>query len=98
MYRARSPIHFTERINSPLLVLQGLDDQVVPRAQAEHLVAALRDRRIPHAYLPFAGEGHGFRIAANITRSYEAELSFFGQVFGFEPADGFEPVKVERGD
>ena len=61
LYRARSPIHFTERISCPLLVLQGLDDQVVPRAQAEQLVAALHERRIPHAYLPFAGEGHGFR-------------------------------------
>jgi dipeptidyl aminopeptidase/acylaminoacyl peptidase len=95
LYRARSPIHFTERISCPLLVLQGLDDQVVPRAQAEQLVAALHERRIPYAYLPFAGEGHGFRDAANITRALEAELSFYGQVFGFDVADAFEPVSVE---
>jgi dipeptidyl aminopeptidase/acylaminoacyl peptidase len=95
LYRARSPIHFTERISCPLLVLQGLDDHVVPRAQAEQLVAALHEREIPYAYLPFAGEGHGFRSAANITRALEAELSFYGQVFGFEVADDFEPVSVE---
>jgi dipeptidyl aminopeptidase/acylaminoacyl peptidase len=95
VYRARSPIHFTDQINCPLIVMQGLDDMVVPRAQAEQLVAALRDRHIPHAYLPFPGEGHGFRNAANITRSLEAELSFYAQVFGFELADEFEPVEVD---
>jgi len=95
VYRARSPIHFTDRIDCPLIVFQGLDDMVVPRAQAEQLVTALRARRVPHAYLPFAGEGHGFRNAANITRSLEAELSFYAQVFGFTLADDFEPVDVE---
>jgi dipeptidyl aminopeptidase/acylaminoacyl peptidase len=59
------------------------------------MVAALRERHVPHAYLPFAGEGHGFRNATNITRSLEAELSFYAQVFGFQLADTFEPVKVE---
>jgi dipeptidyl aminopeptidase/acylaminoacyl peptidase len=95
VYRARSPIHFVERISCPLIVLQGLDDHVVPRAQAEQLVAALAERHIPHAYLAFAGEGHGFRQAANIRRALEAELSFYAQVFGFSLADDFEPVKVE---
>jgi dipeptidyl aminopeptidase/acylaminoacyl peptidase len=67
----------------------------VPVAQAEELVAALRQRRIPHAYLVFDGEGHGFRQAANIRRSLEAELSFYAQVFGFRLADAIEPIKVE---
>jgi dipeptidyl aminopeptidase/acylaminoacyl peptidase len=94
VYRARSPIHFMERISCPLIVFQGLDDRVVPPAQAERIVAALQASRIPHAYLPFAGEGHGFRMAANITRALEAELSFYSQVFGFTLADDFEPVSV----
>ena len=68
---------------------------VVPKAQAEQMVAALRSEHIPHAYLPFDGEGHGFRNAANIARSLEAELSFYAQVFGFQLADNFEPVEVE---
>lgn len=95
VYRERSPIHFTDRMRVPLIVLQGADDRVVPVAQAEQLVAALRERRIPHAYLLFDGEGHGFRQAQNIARALEAELSFYAQVFRFELADRFEPVEVE---
>jgi dipeptidyl aminopeptidase/acylaminoacyl peptidase len=68
---------------------------VVPEAQSEQIVAALQARRIPHAYLAFPGEGHGFRQGANIRRSLEAEASFYAQVFGFKLADGFEPIKVE---
>jgi dipeptidyl aminopeptidase/acylaminoacyl peptidase len=67
----------------------------VPEAQAEEIVAALRKNRVPHAYLAFPGEGHGFRQAANIRRALEAELSFYAQVFGFTLADPIEPVEVE---
>jgi dipeptidyl aminopeptidase/acylaminoacyl peptidase len=67
----------------------------VPIAQAEQIVAALRKQKIPHAYLPFEGEGHGFRQAQNIRRALEAELSFYAQVFGFELADDFPAVEVE---
>jgi dipeptidyl aminopeptidase/acylaminoacyl peptidase len=92
----RSPILHVERINAPMLILQGLDDKVVPPSQAEQIVEALRAKGIPYAYLPFAGEGHGFRKAENIRRAYEAELSFYGQVFGFEPADAIEPLQLSR--
>ena len=95
VYRDRSPIHSVDRLSTPLLVLQGADDMVVPVAQAEEIVAALRRREVPHAYLLFEGEGHGFRQAANIRRSLEAELSFYAQVFGFELADQIEPIQVE---
>jgi dipeptidyl aminopeptidase/acylaminoacyl peptidase len=95
VYHARSPIYHVERLSRPLIVLQGTDDMVVPIAQAEQIVAALRAQRIPHAYLPFEGEGHGFRRAANMKRALEAELSFYAQVFGFELADDIEPVEVE---
>ena len=93
-YRERSPINALDRIGCPVLVLQGLDDRVVPPSQAEAIVAALEANAIPHAYLAFAGEGHGFRGAAAQRRSLEAELSFLGQVFGFEPADALEPLDV----
>jgi dipeptidyl aminopeptidase/acylaminoacyl peptidase len=94
IWRARSPVHFAERIHCPVLILQGLDDHVVPAAEAERIVDALWERRVPHAYLAFPGEDHGFRKASTIVRSFEAELSFLGQVFGFEPADQFEPLEV----
>ena len=95
LYHERSPIHHVGGFSKPLLVLQGRDDMVVPEAQSEQIVAALKERRIPHAYLAFEGEGHGFRQAANIRRSLEAEASFYAQVFGFNLADDFEPLKVE---
>jgi len=93
-YRERSPVHFLDRISCPVLVMQGLDDRVVPPSQAEAIVAALAANGIPYAYLAFEGEGHGFRGAAAIRRSLEAELSFLGQVFGFEPADALEPIDL----
>ena len=79
-YRERSPIHFVDRLSCPLLVLQGLEDRVVPPAQAEVMVEALRKRGLPHAYLAFEGEQHGFRRAETIVRAQEAELSFYGRI------------------
>jgi dipeptidyl aminopeptidase/acylaminoacyl peptidase len=93
--RERSPIYHMDKINCPVIVFQGEDDMVVLLDQAEKLVESLRERRIPYAYLPFAGEGHGFRHAKNLRRSLEAELSFYAQVFGFKLADSFDPVSVE---
>jgi dipeptidyl aminopeptidase/acylaminoacyl peptidase len=94
VYRERSPIHVVDRIRTPLLVLQGADDKVVPQAQADELVEALARNGVPHAYLLFQGEGHGFRRAENRRRSLEAELSFYAQVLGFELADAIEPIEV----
>jgi dipeptidyl aminopeptidase/acylaminoacyl peptidase len=93
-YRERSPIHALDRIACPVLVMQGLDDKVVPPAQAEAIVAALAANGIPHAYLAFEGEGHGFRGADAIRRSLEAQLAFLGVVFGFEPADELPALEV----
>jgi dipeptidyl aminopeptidase/acylaminoacyl peptidase len=94
LYRERSPIHFTDRISTPMLVLQGTDDRVVPPQQAELIVGALRERGIPHAYLLYEGEGHGFRKAENIISSLEAELSFYAQVLGFEPAGAIPRLEI----
>src|SRR5205823_5129151 len=90
VYRARSPVHFADRLERPLLLLQGLDDEVVPPSQAEAMVEALEGKGIPHAYIAFDGEGHGFRRQENIRRTLEATLDFVGRVFGFEPADELE--------
>jgi dipeptidyl aminopeptidase/acylaminoacyl peptidase len=97
LWRERSPILHAERISVPMLILQGLDDKVVPPSQAEQIVAGLKAKGIPHAYLAYEGEGHGFRKLENIRRSYEAELSFYGQVFGFTPADRLPPLELVRG-
>ena len=93
--RERSPITHIDRAHTPTLVMQGLEDAVVPPAQAEAIVAALADRGVPHAYLPFAGEQHGFRMASTQIRALEAELSFYAAVFGFTPADQLEPLELK---
>ncbi|HUG14060.1 MAG TPA: S9 family peptidase [Thermomicrobiales bacterium] len=94
LYRDRSPIHHTDGLSCPMIVLQGLDDKVVPPSQAEMMVAALKEKGMPHAYLPFEGEQHGFRRAENIKRSLDAELYFYSRVFGFDTADEIEPVEI----
>jgi dipeptidyl aminopeptidase/acylaminoacyl peptidase len=94
LYRARSPIHFVEQLERPLLLLQGLDDEIVPPSQAEAMVEVLERKGIPYAYIAFEGEGHGFRKEENIRRTLEATLAFVGQVFGFEPADELEPLEL----
>jgi dipeptidyl aminopeptidase/acylaminoacyl peptidase len=85
-YRERSPIHFVDRLSTPMLVLQGAEDEVVPPMQAEVMVDALEAKGLPYAYLLFEGEQHGFRKAETIRVSLEAELSFYAQILGFEPA------------
>jgi dipeptidyl aminopeptidase/acylaminoacyl peptidase len=98
LYRDRSPVVHADSISDPLLLLQGLDDKVVPPSQAEVIVDALKSGGIPYAYIAFAGEGHGFRKAENIKRASEAHLSFLAQVSGFEPADEIEPIEIEKLD
>jgi dipeptidyl aminopeptidase/acylaminoacyl peptidase len=96
LFHDRSPIHFADQISCPVILFQGLEDRVVPPSQAEVMVEALRRRGVPVAYLPFAGEGHGFRQAGNIRRTLEAELFFLGRIFGFTPADDVQPVPIEN--
>jgi len=60
------------------------------------MAAAVGKKGLPMAYLAYEGEQHGFRKAENMIRSLEAELYFYGKVFGFEPADRIEPVAIEN--
>lgn len=96
LYQARSPIHHLAGLSAPVIFFQGLEDQVVPPDQAERMVAALRDRGLPVAYLAFPGEQHGFRQADNIRRCLEAELYFYGRIFGFRPADPIDPLPIDN--
>jgi dipeptidyl aminopeptidase/acylaminoacyl peptidase len=96
VYRARSPLHHVKRIKAPVIFFQGLADPVVPPAQAGDMVKALQARGAVVAYLPFAGEKHGFRKADNIKRALEAELYFYGKVLGFKPADKLPTVPISN--
>ena len=86
VYRDRSPLLMADKIQAPVLCLQGLDDTVVPPAQARSMVAALRENGLSCPLVEFSGEGHGFRSEDAVRRAFQLELAFYGRVFGFEPA------------
>jgi dipeptidyl aminopeptidase/acylaminoacyl peptidase len=94
LYRERSPINHVDLLRSPVILFQGLEDKVVPPNQAEKMAAALERNGVPHAYLPFEGEQHGFRRAETNIRCLEAELYFYGRIMGFEPAGEPAPVEI----
>ena len=85
LYAERAPVGHVNGATCPVLLLQGLDDPIVPPAQSESIAADLAAHGIPYAYLAFAGESHGFRRAETIIASLEAEVSFYGQIMGFTP-------------
>lgn len=95
-YRDRSPVFHADQLSKPMLILQGLDDEVVLPNQAEMMIEALDGKAIPYAYLAFEGEGHGFRMAENIVRAAEAELLFYGWVFGFTPAGDMRSIEIHH--
>ncbi len=95
LYRERSPINFMDRLSAPMIILQGLEDEIVPPSQSEIIVEALEKRKLPYAYLAFEGEQHGFRKAETVKRCAEAELFFYSKIFGFEPADEIEPLEIK---
>lgn len=94
VYIERSPIHATEKLSCPILLLQGEDDKVVPPNQAEMMVSALRDKQIPYAYQLYAGEGHGFRKASTIISALNAELSFYRQILRIEDQENVDKLKI----
>ncbi|GHD95227.1 acyl-peptide hydrolase [Streptomyces naganishii JCM 4654] len=85
-YAERSPAEHADRITAPFLLLQGLDDVICPPAQCERFLARMTGRGVPHAYIAFEGEGHGFRRAETMVRALESELSLYAQVFGLDAA------------
>jgi dipeptidyl aminopeptidase/acylaminoacyl peptidase len=94
VWRERSPIHALDAIAAPLLLLQGLDDRVVPPSQLDVVEAAFQRRGHPYVAIRFEGEGHGFRKAESRRADYRAEIGFLGRVFGFTPADGIPVLDV----
>lgn len=96
LYLARSPIHHIEQLACPLILIQGLDDPIVPPNQSQMMFDALRTRGLPVAYVTFAGEQHGFVKAENNKRALEAELYFYSRIFKFELAEEMAPVPIEN--
>ena len=93
LYVERAPVGHVNDLTCPVLLLQGLDDPVVPPSQSEAIAADLAAHGIRHAYIAFAGESHGFRKSETIIAALEAELAFYGAIFGFTPP-GVPPVEL----
>jgi dipeptidyl aminopeptidase/acylaminoacyl peptidase len=85
LYEERAPVGHVNAATCPILLLQGLDDPIVPPAQSESIAADLAAHGISYAYIAFEGESHGFRKAESVTAALEAELSFYGEILGFNP-------------
>ncbi len=81
IYQQRSPINYAEQLNCPVIFFQGTEDKVVPKEQAEKMFAALRDKGISVAYVPFEGEQHGFRKAETIQQALDTEYAFYVRIF-----------------
>jgi dipeptidyl aminopeptidase/acylaminoacyl peptidase len=94
LYIERSPIHFAQQLNCPVIFFQGDEDKIVPPNQAEMMVEVLRAKGLPVAYVLYEGEQHGFRKADNIKRTMDGEFYFYAKVFGFDPADPILPVAI----
>src|SRR5919201_655594 len=96
LYLDRSAIYFADRLSCPVVLLQGLEDRIVPPSQAETFVEACKQRKLPYAYVAFEGEQHGWRRESTIRRVLEAELFFLSRIFGFDAADAIEPLQIEN--
>ncbi len=85
VYKARSSLYNANRVKCPVIFFQGADDPVVPPEQTLSMVSVLKQNRVPTDYLLFPNEQHGFRIAADIVASLQAELAFYGLFLFFTP-------------
>ncbi len=94
IYQERSPIHFTEQLDCPVIFFQGLKDEVVPPNQAEMMFEAIKAKGLPVAYVSFEEETHGFRMSANIKKALDSEFYFYSRIFGFQPAEPIEPIEI----
>lgn len=84
-YHAWSPVFHAGKITDPMIVFQGAEDRVVPPNQSDEIVAVLRRNGVPHKYIQYEGEGHGFRKAENIANFYMETERFLTQHVLFAP-------------
>jgi dipeptidyl aminopeptidase/acylaminoacyl peptidase len=96
LYKERSPIESVDTLSCPILLLQGVEDKVVPPNQAQMMYDALLKKGIPTCLKMYEGEQHGFRKAENIEDALDSELAFYGAVFGIKDIPGAIDIKVDN--
>ena len=80
--KSRSPLFFVDNIQIPMLVAQGANDPRVKQAEAEQVVAAMREKGIDHEYMLFEDEGHGFARPENRLKFYATAERFLARHLG----------------
>lgn len=83
----RSPLWRVDQIKIPMLIAQGANDPRVKRAESEQIVAAMREKGIPHEYLLFEDEGHGFAKPENRLKFYAKAEHFLAEHLGGRSED-----------
>lgn len=78
----RSPLWRVDQIRIPMLIAQGANDPRVKQAESEQIVEAMKKKGIPHEYLLFPDEGHGFAKPENRLKFYAKAEQFLAQHLG----------------
>jgi dienelactone hydrolase len=96
VYEERCPINFIEKLNCPVILLQGEEDKVVPPNQAEKMYQVLTAKGLSSTLVLYKGEQHGFRKPENVRHALSSEYFFFCTVFGLVPQseEGFDGIKI----
>ena len=82
LVRQASPLFSADKINKPLLIIQGANDPRVKQAEADQIVIALRDRGHDVSYLLAKDEGHGFAKPVNRMAMYAETERFLADKLG----------------
>jgi dipeptidyl aminopeptidase/acylaminoacyl peptidase len=82
LYKDRSAIYHTEKLNTPIVFFQGTEDKVVLPDQTIKMLEALKKKKIPCAVIMFEGERHGFSKAETVKQCLEGELYFYLRILG----------------
>ena len=83
----KSPLSHVDKIKRPLLIGQGANDPRVKQAEADQIVKAMEEKKIPVTYVLYPDEGHGFARPANRMSFNAVTEAFLAQNLGgrFEP-------------
>lgn len=88
--RDASPLFSADKINRPLLIIQGANDPRVKKAEADQIVIALREKGKKVDYLLAPDEGHGFIKPLNKKAMYAETEKFLSEILGGRYQEGME--------
>ena len=80
--RAQSPYFHADRIEAPLLVIQGANDPRVRQSESDQIVVAARENGVDVEYLVAPDEGHGFAGLENRLSMFAAIEQFLADHLG----------------